>query len=210
MLMKQVFASRQYAWNTWVVANIFGSVIAWSLFVSVFTQSGNLFGGANEGGVFRAITGAITWAIVWGIIGSVQWLALKNMLPYALLWIPTQILGGMIMGIAGEWVFAAQGGVAFGWVTGACGGLVSGGMQWLLLRRISHQALWWIPGHMIAMAFAMGTSWLCISILLQIFGSVIGLMGTWAICGAISGVIYSAITGSILYWLLHQSLRSKL
>ena len=202
--MKQVSASRQYVWNTWIVANIVGSVIAWSLFVSVFAQSGNLFGGANEGSVFRAITGAVTWAIVWVIIGIVQWLVLKNVLPYALLWVPTYVLGGVTMGIAGESIFAAQGGVAFGWVAGACGGLVSGVMQWLIIRRVSQQAWWWIPGHMIAMAAAMGISWLCISPLLQIFGSVIGLMGTWAICGAISGVIYSAITGSTLRWLLYQ------
>lgn len=197
-------------WNTWIVANVLGSAIAWSLFVSVFTQSGNLFGGANEGSIFRAITGAITWAIVWGIIGGVQWLILKNVLPYALLWIPTQILGGVIMGIAGESLFAAQGGVAFAWVGGTSGGLASGCVQWLLIRRVSQRALWWIPGHVIAMAAAMGTSWLCISPLLQIFGSVIGLTATWAICGAISGFIYGTITGSIFNWLLHQPLRSKL
>ncbi|MEM8533873.1 MAG: hypothetical protein AAGF95_23720 [Chloroflexota bacterium] len=208
--MKQVSALRQYGWNTWIVANIVGGVIAWSLFVSVFAQTGNLFGGTNEGSAFRAITGAVTWAIVWGIIGSVQWLVLRNMLPYALLWIPTQILGGVIMGIAGESLFAAQGGVAFGSVAGACGGLVSGVTQWLLIQRVSQQAWWWIPGHMIATASAMGMSWLCISLLLQVFGSVIGLMGTWAICGAISGVIYSAITGSMLRWLLHHPLRSNL
>lgn len=84
--------------------------------------------------------------------------------------------------------------IVAGYLGVALGGIVTGVLQWLVLRRLVARAGWWV--------LASTVGWL-------VGGPVFGFM-SWAVGGPLGGLIswaalgavYGAITGPVLIWLL--------
>ncbi len=82
-------------------------------------------------------------------------------------------------------------------VLGVAVGLGIGLPQWLILRRYSHQANWWIPASMVASASGLAVFVGIVSIVRDALASV--LVG----CGIVP-IVYSAIAGAVLFSLFQQ------
>jgi hypothetical protein len=85
------------------------------------------------------------------IVGILQCLLLILVLPNAnrrilAMWIPASILGWAIGSIIGTFVTASSG---MSFLVSVVSGLTIGILQWLILRKFSKVALWWIPARII-------------------------------------------------------------
>lgn len=138
------------------------------------------------------ITGAAAGILAGAVIGVAQWLALRRYAGVRTEWIVHTATGLGIGNATGTVLTGAGTGLGDLVVLGLCAGLATGVAQWLLLRPRIPAAYRWIP--------AMTTCW------------PIGWTVTWAagvdvergyaVFGATGAVVFAALSGAALWWLL--------
>jgi hypothetical protein len=135
------------------------------------------------------------------LVALPQALLLRQYVPGWAWWILATVVGGAIALVAGGFaLFGIPGG---GIVYGIVGGSILGLAQWIVLRRYSAKAYWWILGS--AIALTLSASWF-----VQItLGGIVAAPSTlpqpaWIGLGALSGAIGGAIKGGLLVWLLRH------
>ena len=179
-------------WLAWFLASVIGYGLGAILGVSIawrFFPTGDA-------------TNGITLGVLMGLIGGYfQWVVLRERIAGAGLWGLTSALGlGSAMGAlvaadTGENI--AMAGVV---ILGSVFGVVSGILQWLILRRKVPQAGWWL------LANLAGSLVGAVAILIAI---AISGTGNWGLAvmtfGLVFGAANGAITGAALVWLLRQS-----
>ena len=192
MKANQMNTGRGY-WLAWFLASVIGfgmgAVLGVSFAYRFFPTD-----------TFDATNG-IALGIVMGATGGYfQWVVLRERIAGAGLWGLASALGfGLAMGapLAAD---PEENSAMAGFLVGAVFGLVSGILQWLILRRKILRAGWWLLANFlgslvgtiafpIAVAISETDNW---GLAIIVFG-----MGL--------GAGYGAITGAALVWLLRQS-----
>jgi hypothetical protein len=171
-------------WLRWVLASIAG----WAV------------GGLMPGlGSYRDIIVAGYAAVAVGAIltGVLQWLVLRRDVARAGGWALAGIVAVAIVGLVVFGVGVIN--VDIGWVLGvALFGTMVGGLQWMVLRRQVARAGWWVLASTVAWFAAMAGGALA---------AVDAQYGRHPVLGWVAlGVVYGAITGSVLVWMLRQPL----
>ena len=150
--------------------------IAWGMVMIAFLAT-------SDRSNYNIIGGVMTGAIVGFAFGAVQWISLRWWIHHSGWWILASIIGGAFSLPVGGVFSQVIGLTIFGFIVGAA--------QWVLLRRWVYQSGLWV------LASGVG-------------GFSGGLIGVWSgnsfqVAGyMIGGVVFGAITGSILVWLLKR------
>jgi hypothetical protein len=163
-------------WLTWLFATVVGSGIGWlaGWWVS-FQVPGEL--------------GTFSLGLVNGLVlGLAQWLVLRSILPAASWWIWSSALGWGIGFLGGAFLATQLSLVELGFslALGAVIGLCTGLAQWLVLRRISAYAGWWV----LASLFSWTSAFLYyqggLSLRGAFFGLLVGILSGWALVGILN------------------------
>jgi hypothetical protein len=180
-----------------------GYWLAWFLISLIGFGIGAVLGMPFSYGLFPTdpLPAAITFGIVMGATGGYfQWVVLRERIAGAGLWGMASALG---LGSAIGAVIAANLEENYApavFLIGSVFGVVSGILQWLILRRKLSRAGWWLLANMVgslvgAIAFSIAIA--------------IGEMGNWGLAAMALGLVFGAgngaITGAALVWLLRQS-----
>ena len=165
-------------WNRWILVNS----IAWGAGFVIGCLSGPIIGGP----IFGAL------------VGISQMVVLQELFDLSKRWVISSILIGTLTGalsfnirvvfLLAESFMVNSGPV----VIGAPIGLTLGILQWMILRRNSSRAVWWVLGSILGISI----------------GMVVGFVLSCSlapIAGVIGGAVNSALTGSLLVWILHQT-----
>ena len=142
---------------------------------------GSLPGGIIGDGTIVVVVGGI-------VVGVLQWLVLRRQVARAGWWVVASIAA---MAVVGVLVVALDEGAVV-----AGGGLVVGALQWLVLRRQVARAGWWVP--------ASGVGWVVGGFVSGIVGDTTGVSWIAAAGWAVLGVVYGAMTGAVLVWMLRH------
>ena len=189
----QMITGRGY-WLAWFLASVMGygmgAVLGVSFAYGLFNRD-----------PFDTLMGVILGAVMGLTGGYFQWVVLRERIAGAGLWGLTSALGyGAAMGAliaadAGE--NNALAGVV---ILGSIFGVVSGILQWLILRRKVPRAGLWL------LANLLGSLVGAVAILIA---TAVSKTGNWGLAimsfGLVFGVGNGAITGAVLVWLLRQS-----
>jgi hypothetical protein len=167
---------------------------------------GPLLGGSFAYGLFRGdifdAAKGITFGIVMGATGGyLQWAVLRERIAGAGLW---ELASALRFGLAMSVAAAANTGenyVMAGILIASVFGVVSGMLQWLILRRHVKSAGWWVVTNLLG-------SLVSVIVGVRVFSAIsaTGNSGLDTIVfGLVFGVGTGAITGAALIWLLRQS-----
>jgi hypothetical protein len=145
------------------------------------------------GGVESVLDGAIAGAACGAVLGMVQWLVLRRRLSLPRSWIVATSLG-MAGGLALTVALFSTSTAGSVLLRGLSTGLLIGLAQWVVLRRSVPRAWVWVPT--IAAGWALGWA----------VSRAIGLDLTpnFAVFGASGALVFQALTGLVLAWLLSQ------
>lgn len=184
-------SSQQVGWGLWfqlVLATAVGLTVTGVVALPVGFAMSN----AVTGVVIRIVIFAVIGVVIGAYTGLAQWLLLRKQLFQADWWILATVLG-WALGLA---LFSVVNDAVNNTVSGAVIGSVMGLAQWLVLRTQLFHTGWWIVATILGLTlgFAMNDA----------FFRVVNDPTSRAIIGAIIGVIYGAITGNALVWLLRQ------
>jgi len=215
-------------WRQWVLANVGGFTVGGALAGAATRALGRPFYGLVHSvaeAVPIQVRNAGVALTVWGVVvGTMQWLVLRHHLKQTGWWIPATIVGwGLSGGVAGSlsglmggavtsvgpnrglvgfFVAALLGAVAVGFLPGAS--------QWLVLRRQIPRARSWLLGT--AGGFVAGAAvaavvvrWGLVSLMGWLRPEDFPSANSWVLMGAVMGLLYGAITGSILTRLLRPT-----
>ena len=218
----------QDQWVRWVLANVVG-------FAAGGAIAGTMARGLGQPnyGVARSTTDAVLIAgrtagvalAVWGAaIGTAQWLVIRGELRRAGWWMPATSAGWALAGVVAGVLSGLMGGAVtgigrdvgvWGFVVAAAVGILALGFlpvtfQWMILRRQVDDARRWLLGS--AGAFIVAA---CLGAGVVRWGmvNVIGLLrpedfpsaNAWLAFGTVVGVLYGAMTGTVLGRLLRGS-----
>ena len=193
MNQRFAYSANLLLWLGWVAASTASAVIAWYGSYVAIDVLERIVGAVNE----DHLTMPILVAIIALCQAVSQALLLRHHLPHATRWIAATIMG-WIVACSGLMIAAISGGVLRDtvfradtalYVVAVAWGVGIGGVQWLVLRRYSALAVWWIPSNVIA--------WLAVPLLIgPTLNNVIEMV--------ILGAVPAAITGLVLVWLLRQ------
>ena len=166
-------------WVQWILASVVALVIA-----SV--------GGVIGGSLVWLLGILIGWVFGIPVVGIMQWLVLRrhvSRISMGAIWVLAYSVGlGFFFGFA----VSSNASEAPVWTLGAAlGGAIAGGMQWLVLRRIS-RAGWWVLASSLAWAAGWGVSFELFDVYDPFTIFILG------------GAVVAAITGAVLVWLLRQ------
>ncbi len=199
-------------WRRWLLANSIGGAAGWLL---ACIATGATFG------IGAAIVGPLSGLLVGSTIGISQALVLISHGSTAIkpqnsgIWIIATIVGGYLgIGSFSGMLFWAYSDFplqledfvlrplsVFSTL------LILGTLQWLLLRSNVRQAGWWIPGSLVAWGLGLAVG---IPVARLILGGSVGSFEIWwsaftlFLAGTIVTLIYGAITGFLLIWLLRR------
>jgi hypothetical protein len=192
MNANQMNSGRGY-WLAWFLASVMGYGMGAVLGVSV------AYGLFNRD-PFDTVMGVTLGTVMGATGGYFQWVVLRERIAGAGLWGLASALGfGSAMG-AMEAANTGENYAMAGFLMGCIFGIVSGILQWLILRRKVTRAGWWL--------------------LANLFGSLVGAFaiplaaaisesGNWGLAVMTFGLVFGAgngaITGAALVWLLGQS-----
>jgi hypothetical protein len=183
MNANQMNAGRGY-WLAWFLASVIGYIFGAVLGVSVAER------------LFNAVMGLALGTVMGATGGYFQWFVLRERIAGAGLWPLASALGfALAMAIDTGENYAMA-----GLLLGSVFGVVSGILQWLILRRKVARAGWWL------LANLLGSMVGAIAILIA---APIGEAGNWSLAimtfGLVFGAGNGAMTGGALVWLLSQS-----
>ena len=188
-------------WLWWVLASTVGWAVGGGLSGSLGSIQVGYVGGMTVG---AAGAGMLQWLVLRQRIDRAGWWVLATALASA-------IVGALIVavGVGGgrNWNLtwsADPGRVVVGLAGMGLFGAALGALQWLVLRRRIARAGWWV--------LAGGMGWITGAPLGAVLGGglsgVLGWSGSGAIDWALTwggvGVVYGAIMGRVLVWLLRQ------
>lgn len=178
-----------------------GYWLAWFLASAMGYGMGALLGMSTAWRFFPASDFGITMGTVMGVTGGYfQWVVLRERIADAGLWGLASALG---LGAAIGAIFItdqANNAMAGMVILGAVFGVVSGTLQWLILRGKLARARWWLLANLLGSlvgAIALPIA----SPMLEPGKQELGMMTLGLLFGAGNG----AITGAALLWLLRQS-----
>ena len=218
-------------WVRWVLANVVGFAVGGAIAGNIARAMGQPQYGVlrSTEAVFIATRMAGAALAVWGAaIGAAQWLVIRRELRLAGWWMPATSAGwalaGVIAGILSGLMGGAVTGVGrdvgvWGFVVAAAVGILALGFlpvtfQWVILRRQVHHARRWLLGA--AGAFIVAA---CLGAAVVRWGmvNVIGLLQAedfpsakaWVAFGTVVGMIYGAMTATLLGSLLFGSSRGS-
>ena len=169
-------------WLWWVLA----SSVGWVLGLAGGFAAGFAIGGAVSGIASQSAFGAVLGAS----IGTLQWVVLRRQIARAGWWVLATALGmgvgfALIRAVTPAVTGALGGSPIYGLVNGSLVGTLAGTLQWLVLRKQSSRACWWV------LTSAAGTG---VGFALdQVVGQLVGM----------------AVTGTALVWLLRQPAQGK-
>lgn len=140
-------------------------------------------------------------------IGFFQWIYLKKHLNMSVLWWIATIIGITLPFVAFDFLLEPDSEYLL-LLSTVCGSLLYSFLQFLLLRKHSTKAIWWIPITFVAWMAALGLIWL-IDLMMLIRGTGIMLAVT-AILNLVlilgGGVIVGLIQGKTLQWMLKKNI----
>ena len=171
-------------WLGWVLA----STVGWA----VGGPAGVAAGGSGD-----IIVAGYIGVTAGGILaGMLQWLVLRRHVAGAGWWMAAGPVGALIGGVV-IFAGAAVAGADAGWVVGtALFGPLVGVLQWLVLRRRVTRAGWWVA--------ASAAGWVAagpgVGLVAAVMGAALTANAGWAALG----IMYGAVTGCALVWLLRQ------
>ena len=214
-------------WVRWVLANVVGFAVGGAIGGNIARAMGQPQYGVEQTteAVLTAtrISGAAL--AVWGAaIGAAQWLVIRRELRLASWWIPATSAGWALAGVIAGILTGLMGGAvtgvgrdvgAWGFVVAAAVGILALGFlpvtfQWVILRRQVEGARRWLLGAAGAFIVAAG---LAAGIVRWGMVNVIGLLQpedfpsakAWVAFGTVVGMIYGAMTATVLGRLLRGS-----
>lgn len=202
-------------WERWVIANTIAQILGW--FVAThFSHAIDEFGNQITYQVLLLVG-----TLEGFLLGFAQWLVLRRYIRQASYWIfltTAAVLLSWFMGLMVSVViglfYAANlhqklttliQEVA---LLGTAVGTVIGYAQWLILKTINKQAIWWVSANALA--------W-CIGVVIAFIAAKIDKLPGFNIhaslitvaTGAVVGIVISSITGIVLVWLLKPRLRHR-
>jgi hypothetical protein len=146
--------------------------------------------------------GASVFGIVLGIaVGILQWIVLRRRVSGAGLWVFAPVAGGVgifyaaaLFGFSTSYESLAA---LFGWIAiVALAGLVTGILQWAVLKRRVSRAGWWVPvstaGWVLSVMGVRALPW-----------GVDDLDALWGM--VTTGLVLGVVTGGVLVWLLRHT-----
>jgi hypothetical protein len=174
----------------WIFASTVGLIVGLAVYVPILVGFGSELSFAVQ-----SLISAIAGAIFGASLGIAQGIVLRRRPFQPGRWVLVSIVGGSVGGAValsmGEAVGDASSfelAVTVGFtVIGAFVGIA----QWIVLRRQLPRAGWWI------LAGSMGTA--------GTMAAALAARETVGVSAALALIIYGAITGSVLLWLLRQS-----
>jgi hypothetical protein len=171
-------------WIQWVLASAASGAVTLSV-------TGTM---VRAGRPSPVVVAAIFGLLLGASLGLTQWLALRQRIPMAYLWVLVSILGGLLLAISAFATGGPVGGPSGGAIIGAALGI----MQWVVLRRyFSHAYVWWLAS---IVGFALGLT------ADETVGFGVGGAAGWPLGGACLGIVSGAITGAALAWLFRRPL----
>lgn len=153
-------------------------------------------------GVIFSVTAPAAWLLYPLLIGLLQWLVLRRHFRGAGLWMAATAAGLVCSSyLAGRYVledlYVGQRGELDPILSHSAFGAVLGVAQWLVLRRASGRAFWWVLVNMLGWPMAWAAS--------RIVDLVLNIdVANW-IDLAVRGTVAGAVTGLVLVWLLGHS-----
>ena len=196
MNTNQNIVGRGY-WLAWFLASLMGFGMGAILGVA-FTY------GLFNRDPFDIVMGTTLGTVMGATGGYFQWVVLRERIAGAGLWGLASALGlGLTMGILGA-VNAGENNAIAEVLIGSVFGVVTGILQWLILRRKVARAGWWL------LASLLGS---LIGLIAVPVAAALGEAGNWDLAvmtfGLVFGAANGAITGAALVWLLRQSSSSN-
>ena len=179
--------SRPEDWRVWL-GWVLASTIGWG----VGGPAGVAAGGSGD----IIVAGYAGVAAGGTLAGVLQWLVLRRHVAGAGWWMAAGPVGALIGGVvifAGAAVVGADAGWVFG--AGLFGPLV-GVLQWRVLRRRVTRAGWWVA--------ASAAGWVAAGPGVGLVSAVMDAALTANAGWAALGIMYGAVTGCALVWLLRQ------
>jgi hypothetical protein len=208
LVTRRLYLEREVPMNTNQMNTGRGYWLAWFLATLIGCGLGAILGVSIAWRFFPAGDAAngVTLGIVMGATGGYfQWVVLRERIAGAGLWGVTSALGfGAAMGALTATDTGENIGIVGVVILGSVFGVVSGILQWLILRRKVPQAAWWLLANLVGSLIG------AVAILIAI---AISNTGNWGLAvmtfGLVFGVANGAITGAALVWLLRQSSSSN-
>jgi hypothetical protein len=204
----------QVGWRFWL----------WWVLVSTVGMTMGLFVGFLAGGITQIILfselGVVGEVLNFTLIGAIFGAILGTNQRYVLRRSAPQF-GGWVLASTVGWAMGVAVGAALALVVDeaqifamvfAMGGASVGIAQWLVLRRQVARAGWWVFANTV-MGGALGwaVDLVKVKFLEPAIGlEVIGLVFLLPVFGVVALVVYGAITGGVLFWLLRQSATKEL
>jgi hypothetical protein len=202
--------STGFDWSTWFL---------WVFACTAGTVVGGLTSVALEVYVLKDMlevaAAAISWAVFGAIVGMMQWLLLRLRTDRAGWWVLISALGlalcspirpfVLLSANPLDWVdFFITFGLVGSVTVGAIIGTVIGATQWLVLRKWLHRAGWWVLASVVGLAVCAAVFDIVGLSVFVTVGYFFGTITSVALVGGLVGVIFGAITGTVMVWLLQQ------
>lgn len=213
----------------WVLANavglaVFGAVFGFDMVETVIEPMGvfspdEALSQIVYEAVDNAAFGAAFGTMFGAVIGTAQWYILRRRVYRSGWWILASTMGGAVgfvvamvggaipsapLRTSSAWaVFGVIVGVVSLVMFGAMFGAVMGTMQWWVLRQRVRQSGWWI----LASTAGWAPGWTVSILAVIVFGAFGDETAVGAVGLAASGIVFGAITGLPLVWLLEQPVR---
>ena len=212
----------------WVLTNIVGFTVGGAIAGGAAKAMGQPFNevvhSVAEAVPIQARTAGVAltlWAVV---VGTMQWLVLRKHLKQAGWWIPATIVGWALAGGVSGSLSGVMGGAVTGVgpdhgpvgflvaaaLSAATVGFLPGAMQLLVLRRQVPRATSWLWGSAGgffagAAAAAVVVRWGLVSVIPWLGPEDFPSAKAWLLVGPVMGVVYGAITGSVLTRLIRPT-----
>ena len=202
-------------WERWVIASTIVQIIGW--FVAAYvSQVIDKFGIEN---IYQVLL--LLGSLEGLLLGFAQYLVLRPYIRQAGYWVLFTTVGVLVSWFMGLTVSAVIGlfyaANLYQKITtlveevallGAAIGTVIGYAQWLILKTVNKQAIWWVSANALAWSLGIVVAFIGAGIDflpgLKIHASLIAVA-----TGAVMGVAISSITGIVLVWLLKPRLRHR-
>ncbi|HEY6410133.1 MAG TPA: hypothetical protein VIY29_21975 [Ktedonobacteraceae bacterium] len=201
-------------WLQWFTTSIIGGLVGIALMAETPPFLVGYFGSGGDPTIIE-MGYSQAWAVILGAtlggaaIGSLQWLILRRQITN-IHWWGVASMAGFALGFILVWaVSGARSGSAYhhtiphavdraGIVGGAVIGAVMGSVQWLILRWRCSRAGWWVVAN--SVGFAAGWAG---AAAMPVTGVAAHFVG-----GATFGILFGAVTGAALVWLLRHPAHS--
>jgi hypothetical protein len=162
-------------WFLWTLATVAGTGLGW------------LAGWWLSFRIPGQLSTAMLGLVVGLTVGALQWAVLRPYLP-GIGWILASTFGwgiGFALGVRLAYLSNLSD-IAFGLAVGATTGLMTGILEWLVLRGRTPHAAWWIPASVFGWTAALFFYRAGLSAIGAYYGLLVGMVSGWAMLGILS------------------------